>query len=100
MFLFGGAIDESLSHLFLLRRDALRAIENVKDIHALNGQKPLEAGDRKDEEQDEKNPNTKSNPTPPAADLDVCLPGEPKHPRQRREQQQQVKGMGELEMHF
>ena len=86
---------------FLLRGgDALRAIQRKEGIHAFHWAQPLEAGNCKDQGGQHNDAHPQRGPAPPEADLHIGLPRKPYHPRQRRRQQQQVIGMGELEVHL
>src|ERR1035441_1948140 len=85
--------------LLLRRRDAVGAVQGKEHVHAFHLSHPLEASDRKHEGSQHDGANHQRGPTSPGADLHIGLPRKPEHPRQRRHQQQQVIGMGELEVH-
>ena len=99
LLLLGDAVDVIPGGFLLRGGDAVRAVQREEHIHAFHRPQPLEAGNRKHQGGQHHDANPQRRPAPPGADLHVGLPGKPNHPRQRRRQQQQVIGMGELEVH-
>ena len=100
LFLRRHFVNQTFGGLLLRRRNAVGTVEHEEYVHALEGTQPLEAGDSEDDSDDEDGANHQREPTPPKAHLHIALPGKPEHPRQRRNQQQQVIRLGELEVHF
>ena len=94
---FGAVVDVSLGEFLLLRGDAVRAVERVEDVHTLDGQQPLEAGDSKDDGSQNQRANDEGGPTPPLADLDIGFPCEPHDPAQSGQEQKEIEWASEVE---
>ena len=89
-----------IARSFLLRGgNAVRAVEQVENIHPFEWAEPLRAGDRQHKHQKNDHANRAGGPTTPRADLDVRLPGQPHNPAQRHREQQQPIRMCELKIH-
>src|SRR5439155_24621753 len=79
--------------------DAIRAVQQEKNIHPFQWPQPLQACNSEYQGGHDYDTDSQRHPTPPTADLHVAFPAKPNYPRQYREQEQQVKRMSELEAH-
>ncbi len=92
-------VDVLACALLLPGWNAVRPVQEEKDVHALHRQPELHSRERQPHRRSHQNPDSKHRPPPPADERSVRPHGKTHHPGQRPCEHQQPPGMGELKGH-